>query len=92
MERKEVYYDRYGRPGHRSRHHGRLGEIRDETGQVTGCTGSIEGFAMTIWSRADSIEELAENLFGIIDLYHTAKFHDNQGAVTSLADKEFIIN
>lgn len=92
MERREVYYDRYGRPGHRSRHYGRLGEIRDETGKVTGCTGSIEGFVMTIWSRAGSIEELAENLFGIIDLYKKAKFHDIPGAVSALAEKEFFIN
>ncbi len=92
MENKEVYYDRHGRPGHRSRHYGRIGEIRDKSGKVTGYTGSIEGFAMTIWSRAETREKLAAYLFGIIDLYHAVRFHDNQGAVTTVADKDFIIN
>lgn len=92
MESKEVYFDRYGRPGHRSRHYGRIGVIRDESGQVTGYTGSIEGFAMYIWSRAETREELAENMFGIIDLYHADKFHDDPGAVTSIAEGDFFIN
>lgn len=92
MENKEVYYDRHRGSGQRSRHYGRLCEIRDENGKVTGYSGSIEGFAMTIWSRARTKEKLAAYLFGITDLYHAARFHDNPGAVTSIADKDFIIN
>jgi hypothetical protein len=32
---------------------------------------------MTIWSRARTKEKLAAYLFGITDLYHAARFHDN---------------
>lgn len=92
MDNKKVYYDRYLGSGKRARHYGRLGEIRDKSGKVAGYTGSIEGFAMTIWSRALSREKLAENLYRIIDLYHEVKFHDNKGAVASIAGKDFIIN
>lgn len=91
MEHEEVWFERYGEHGMQSQHYGRLKTIEDANGSVTGYSGCIEGFAMYIWSSAGTREELAENLYGIIDSYREDDFHDNQGVTAKIAGKEFFL-
>ncbi|HPF02247.1 MAG TPA: hypothetical protein PLV06_06115 [Bacteroidales bacterium] len=92
MEYEEVWFERYGESGLQSQHYGRLKTLKDANGSVTGYSGCIEGFAMYIWSRAASREELAENLYGIIDRYREDNFHEKSVKTCTVAGKEFFVN
>lgn len=91
MEYEEVWYERYDNRGLQSQHYGRMKTLKDANGSVTGYSGCIEGFAMYIWSRAATREELAENLYGIIDRYREDDFHENQGITGMIAGNKFFL-
>lgn len=92
MESKRVYFDRYEQAGLLSRHFGRLKTLRNANGIVEGYSGCIEGFAMNIWCRAESSQELAENIYAIIDSHREYDYHDNPGVTSEIAGKKFFNN
>ena len=92
VEFRRVNILRHNEDGGGTWYPGVMGVIRDESGKEIAFSGCIEGFEAMIWSAAEDIDKLGENLGGLLELFLERSLHNDPGVFSEIAGNKFFHN